>query len=200
MHLFLRFVAQRMKDNYESKWHPIKEWLGLSLNPKSIEYNLLGFGKWNKINKGNPSKTIQSPMKSMDNIKIFNRSSYVSFESTLDDVDENLVVVFEATTSKICFNIDMLHDITNRNNKYSSSMKTLLHKLGQLERQVFYLLYYYSVNIHQLFAGLIFFELYRTPSVDPNELLKDIMDSEIIQQYFPLLHQLFEIGQFIFTY
>ena len=68
-----------------------------------------------------------------------------------------------------------------------------------LERQVFYLYYYYSVDIHQLFAGLIFFELYRTPSIDPNQLLKNIMDWEVIRQYFPLLRELFKIGQFIFT-
>jgi len=189
-----------MKKNYENKWNSIKEWLGLSLNPKSIEYNLLGFGKWNKINKGNLLKKIRSPIKSSDNINICKRSSYVSFENSLDDIDKNLVVVFEATTAKICFTNDVLRDIADKNNKYSSSMKTLLHKLGQLERQVFYLSYYYSVNIQQIFAGLIFFELYRTPSIDPNQLLKNIMDSEVIGQYFPLLYQLFKIKQFIFKF
>jgi hypothetical protein len=87
-----------------------------------------------------------------------------------------------------------------RSNKYSSSMKTLLHKLGQLERQIYYLCYYYFMDIHEFFAGLIFFELYRTPSINPNQLLNNIMDSEVIWQCFSLLCQLFDLEQFIFTY
>ena len=200
MNLFFRFVAQRMKNDYDNKWNSIKEWLGLSLSPKSIEYNLLGFGKWNKIDRRNPWKTIRSPMKSSTNIEMFNMSSYASSESSSDDLGKNLVVVFEATTAKISFVPDVLCDLADRNRTYSNSMKTLLHKFGQLERQVYYLRYYYSVGIHQFFAGLIFFQLYRTPSINPNQLLENIMNSEIIRQYFPLLCQLFDLGQLIFTY
>ncbi len=77
-----------------------------------------------------------------------------------------------------------------RSNKYSSSMKTLLHKFGQLEQSLYYLCYYYSVDIHQFFTGLIFFELYRTPTINSNQLLKNIIDSEVIRQYFSWLCQL----------
>jgi hypothetical protein len=189
-----------MKKNYEYRWNSIKEWLGLSLSPKSIEYNLLGFGKWNKINNRNLWKTIRSPMKSSANITTFNRSSYVPFENNLDDVNKNLVIVFEATTSKINFHKDILTDIEYSKNKYSNSTKILIHKFAQLERQLVYLSYYYSIDAHQLFAGLIFFELYRTPSIDPNQLLKNIIDWTLIKQCFPLLCELFKIGQFIFSY
>ena len=45
MHLFFRFVASCIKNDYFHQWDSIKDWLDISLRPKSIEYNLLGFGK-----------------------------------------------------------------------------------------------------------------------------------------------------------
>lgn len=190
MHIFFRYVAQCMNNAYENRWRLIKQWLGLSLNPKEIEFNLLGFARWNKVDRVNTWKTIE----------VFNRSSYISCESALYDLEKNLVVVFEATTAKMSFTTDVLHNLTNINQSYPNSIKILLRKLGQLERQIFYLRYYYNIGIHQFFGGLIFFELYRTPSINPNELLKNIINLEIVRQYFPILAELFDIGQLIFTY
>ena len=197
MYLFFRYVARSMTNVYESRWRSISEWLGLSLRPKSIEFNLLGFAKWNKIDRVNTWKTIRSPSKSTKNI---NRFSYISCESALDDLEKNLVVIFEATSAKMSFTTDVLRNLTNLDQSYPNSIKTLLRKLGQLERQIFYLSYYYHIGIHQFFAGLIFFELYRTPSIDPNELLKNIINFQIVREYFPILCQLFDLGQLIFTY
>ena len=100
-----RFAASSMKNDYGYRWDSIRSWLRLSLRPKSVEFNLLGFGK---INKPNRMKTIQSPMKSKNDIEYCNRSSYVTHENDLSHQDKNLIVVFEATTAKIYFSADIL--------------------------------------------------------------------------------------------
>ena len=79
-------------------------------------------------------------------------------------------------------------------------MKKLIGKLCQLERQIYYLSFYYSIGLHQFFAGLILFELYRDPSINPEELLNKLMMSDAIREYVPLLFRLFKIKQFILTY
>ncbi|CAF2811710.1 unnamed protein product [Rotaria sp. Silwood2] len=200
MHLFFRYVASFMKNDYSHRWNSIKDWLYISLRPKSIEYNLLGFGKLEKTNRSKQMKIIKSPVKLTNLIRYNNRSSYATFENNLSDNDKNLIVVFEAITSKIYFTSDALSDINDRNDKYNKSMKKLMHKLYQLERQIYYLSFYYSIGLHQFFAGLILFELYRNPSINPDELLNKIMSSEVIRLYVPLTFRLFKINQFILTY
>ncbi|CAF3411037.1 unnamed protein product, partial [Rotaria sp. Silwood2] len=157
--------------DYSHRLNSIKDWLYISLRPKSIEYNLLGFGKLEKTNRSKQMKIIKSPVKLTNLIRYNNRSSYATFENNLSDNDKNPIVVFEAITSKIYFTSDALSDINDRNDKYNKSMKKLIHKLCQLERQIYYLSYYYSIGLHQFFAGLILFELYRNPSINPDEVL-----------------------------
>ena len=60
-------------------------------------------------------------------------------------------------------------------------MKKWIHKLCQLERQIYYLLLYYSIGLNQFFDGLILFQLYRDPSINSAELLNEIILSEIIR-------------------
>jgi hypothetical protein len=197
MHLFFRYVASFMKKDYSHRWNSINDWLCISLKPTSIEYNLLGFGKLKKVNKQNQMKIIKSPVKFTNPIEYCNRSSYVTFEKNLNDDDKTLIVVFEATTSRIYFSRDVLLD---NNDKYNTSMKKVIHKLCQLERQIYYLSFYYSIGLHQFFAGLILFQLYRNPSINPDELLNRLMSSEVIRHYVPLIFRLFKLNQFILTY
>ena len=200
MHLFFRFVAQQMTSEYEARWHLIQHWLNLSLCPRSIEYNLLGFGQWEKIQQRKSIKSIRSPMKPSTNSQDIPRSSYASFENSLDHTGKNLIVVFEATTAKINFVRDVQRDLQQETNQYSNSMKTFVRKLAQLERQIFYLSHYYSVEVHQFFAGLILFEFYRNPTINPDQLLRETINSENIRTCFPLIVKLFEMDQFVFTY
>lgn len=72
-------------------------------------------------------KQNRSPMKSLANIEISNISSYVSSEHSLDDLDKNLAVVFEATTAETSFVTDVRCDIADTNQTYSNSVKILLH-------------------------------------------------------------------------
>ncbi|CAF1341291.1 unnamed protein product [Didymodactylos carnosus] len=200
MRLFFRFVAFYMENDYSYRWNSIKEWLSLSLRPSSIEYNLLGFGKLDKMNKQKKMKIITSPTKFTTNIQYCNRSSHVTFDNSLNDNDKNIIIVFEATTSKIYFVSNILDNLANRNDKYSKSMKKLIYKLCQLERQIYYLSFYYSIGLNQFFGGLILYELYRSPSIDTDELLNKIMSSEVICRYVPLLFRLFKMQQLILTY
>ena len=78
----------------------------------------------------------------------------------LTDTEKNLIVVFEATTSRIYFTNDVLCDPTTRDDKYIGSMKTLAQKLCQLERQIYFLSFYYSIGLNQFFSGLVLFQLY----------------------------------------
>jgi hypothetical protein len=180
----------------------MKDWLCLSLRPRSIEFNLLGFGNFNKNIQKNKLKIIRSPMKPIQMPTVnryYNRSSYVTFEKSLTGNDKTLIVVFEATTSKINFTVDIVNDLHRQNDKYTTAMKKLIHKLCQLERQIYYLSFYYSVSLNQIFGGLALFELYRDSLVNPDDLLDQIMSSEIIRGYVPLLFRLFKIHQFILT-
>jgi hypothetical protein len=88
---------------------------------------------------------------------------------------------------------DILNDLSKRNDKYTISMKKLIRKLCQLERQIYYVSFYYSISLNQIFGGLALFELYQDPSVNPDELLNKIVSSEVIRGYVPLLFRLFKI-------
>jgi len=204
MNSFFSYVAKFMNEDYNcTRWSRIQNWLCLSTQPKLIEFNLLGFGKSNKLNKKfkkNAIQVIRSPVKSLNIIQFGNRASYVTSENILGDDDKTLIVLFEATTAKMYFTIDMLSNMENLNEKQQISMKKLIKKLCQLERQVYYLSFYYSIGLYQFFAGLALFELYRNPSVNPDELTNRIMGSEVIQNYVPLLFRLYKIHQFIITY
>jgi hypothetical protein len=138
-------------------------------------------------------KIIRSPTKVTTLNECYNRSSYATFENSLSDNDKILIVVFEATTSKMYVAGDILNDLSKRNDKYNISMKKLIHKLCQLERQIYYVSFYYSISLNQIFGGLALFELYQDPSVNPDELLNKIVSSEVIRGYVPLLFRLFKI-------
>lgn len=200
MYSFFRAVAFYMKHDYSSRWQPIKQWLRISLQPKTIQYNLLGFGNLKKVNKNAELKIIRSPMKLNVDVQCPNRSSYATFENSFGNHNKNLIAVFEATTSKLYFGDDILREISTQNNKYTNAMKKIIRKLCQLERQVYYLSCYYSIPLNQFFAGLVLFELYRDPSINPHELLKKIMSSEIIRGFVPLLFRLYKIDQFLIIY
>ena len=83
----------------------------------------------NKIDKNNRMKIIRSSMKSINIGGCDNRSSYVTFENSLSDNDNTMIVIFEVTTSKIYFTGSVLHDLSDQNDKYTTSMKKLIHKL-----------------------------------------------------------------------
>jgi len=78
-------------------------------------------------------------------------------------------------------------------------MKNLLRKLLQLERILFFLSFYYNVDLTQFFAGLICFYFYHNSHIDPNLLLKNVMSSSFVDAI-PILNRLYKIEQFILTY
>jgi hypothetical protein len=104
----------------------------------------------------------------------------------------NLIFVFEAKTSRI----DLPHDLSNslplslKANSFSKSIRIFLHKMAQLQRQIFNLLSYYLVGVDHIYGGLVLFELYRNSKIDPNQLLKKISQCEFIHEKFPLIHHL----------
>ena len=122
--------------------------------------------------------------------------------SSLDPVDMDLFFHFVAShmTAKIYFATDMIDDFSRSTDKYSISMKKINHKLCQLERQIYYLAFYYSVSLAQFFAGPVLVELYRNPSINPDKILNKLMSSNQIQSYVPLLFRLLKMERFILTY
>jgi hypothetical protein len=58
MNLFFFLVASYMKNDYFDRWCSIKDWLGLSLNPIAIEFDLLVFGRFNEINNRRQLKIV----------------------------------------------------------------------------------------------------------------------------------------------
>lgn len=200
MMIFFRFVARQFKNSYEERWRSIKNILNMSLSPRAIEFDLLGFGSWNKKQVNKRTKAIESPSKLTDN-KVSKRSSFMSFEKDFGREIKNVLVVFEVTTAKIYSNFGDTQNLTkDERNKYDESMKKLIKKLSQLERQIFYLQWYYSLSIHQFFTGLIIFDLYRNLNTSPDEVLNNIMNFETIKNSFPLICQLHQWGQFTLSY
>lgn len=197
MLLFFQFVGFQFEKNYCHRWYEIRYLLGMSLHPKSIEFHLLGFGRLNKMNKQNQFKQIESPMKPQDILLYGARSSYATFNCINN---QNMVIVFEATIEKILFTPEILKNINKLQHKDLKSIKMLIRKLCQLERQIFFLAYYYSISLHQFFVGLILFELYRDPSISPPALLKELMAAQLISDCLPLLTRLYKLDQFILTY
>ena len=197
MHLFFQFVGSEMQKDYSHRWTSIQHFLHLSFHPKSIEFNLLGFGRFNQISKENQLKLIESPIKQSNTLQYPNRSSYATGECGRN---KNIIVVFEATTGKLPLTNEILENIKNLNQKQMKPLKMLIRKLTQLERQIYFLSFYYSVGLHQFFCGLILLELYRDPSVNPNELLNQLMSSQIMCDYLPLLSRLYKLDQFLLTY
>lgn len=197
MKTFFRFVATQMKQDYSHRWNQMDHKIPLSLCPKSIEFNLLGFGQSNKVDQKNKNKSINSPIKST-NIEFYrDRCSYASFPS---HINANTIVVFEATISQIIFMKDTLCDLDKADWEMIKPMRTLIYKMCQLERQIFYLSFYYSISLHQFFCGLVLFQLYRDPTISQDGLLIKLMSSNKICQYVPLLSRLYKMNQFIITY
>ena len=105
------------------------------------------------------------------------------------------------TTSRIYFSPRVLLDNNGEHDKYNSSMKKVIHKLCHLERQIYYLSFYYLIGLHQFFVDLILFQLYRNLAINPNELLHRLMSSEIIRHIMHLYYfDFFKPNQFILTY
>jgi hypothetical protein len=129
MNVFFCLVASYMKNDYFDRWCSIKDWLGLSLNLKAIEFNLLGFGRLNEINNRRQLKIVRSPLKSTIDVQYYSRSSYV----TLNNDDRNLIVIFASTTAKIYFTSNIIDNLSHSDHKYTKSMKKIIYKLCQLE-------------------------------------------------------------------
>ena len=84
-------------------------------------------------------------------------------------------------------------------NKKIISMKNLLRKLFQLERIIFFLSFYYKIDLSQFFAGLVCFHFYHNSHIDTILLLKNVMSSAFIEAI-PLLFRLYSMDQFILTF
>lgn len=200
MKLFFCFVSSNMTKDYSNRWNLMRNWLHLSFRPKSIEFNLLGFGQLNKQDQYNRTTSIKSPFILRTDFQCSNRTSYSTFVHDTTDENKNMIIVFEATTSKIYMLDDVLSCLSSKIDKYSNSIKKLMYKLCQLERQIYFLSYYYSMGLCQFFGGLILLEFYRDPSINPDTLLKKLMSIEEIRNYVPLLYRLFQMNQLIFSY
>lgn len=57
----------------------------------------------------------------------------------------------------------MIDKLSESDDKYTKSTKTIFYKLCLLERQICY-----SLDLNQFFTGLVLFELHRTPSQAAN--------------------------------
>ncbi|CAM2708110.1 unnamed protein product [Rotaria socialis] len=199
---FFRFVSKQLIKNYSAQWSPYTNIIKkLSLKPKCLEINLLGFGKLQKnLSENKKISFIESPkLLCVDNTTNY-RSSYVRHCNTNLGKPFTHVLVFEGTTSPVHFEIELF-----KNSNLSSSdnkiiwMKNLLRKLLQLERIIFFLSFYYKIDLSQFFAGLICFHFYHNSHIDTNLLLQNVMSSTFVEAV-PLLHRLYLIDQFIFTY
>ncbi|CAF1432565.1 unnamed protein product [Rotaria sp. Silwood1] len=175
-----------------------------SLKPKSIEINLLGFGCMEKATFKKKLHSIQSPTSLFVHNTNNYRSSYVSQCKKNYGKPLTHVLVFEGTTSPVYFDTELFKEITSSSSSISSdkkiiSMKMLLRKLLQLERIIFFLSFYYKIELSQFFSGLICFHFYHNSHIDTSLMLKNIMSSQF-SQAIPLLFRLYSIDQFILTY
>lgn len=75
-----------------------------------------------------------------------------------------------------------------------------LSMMAQLEKQIFYVLAYYTIDLEQVYAGLVLFELYHNRKIESNELLQHFGKCAFLFQTFPLIQKLIEIDQFIISY
>ncbi|CAF3365965.1 unnamed protein product [Rotaria sp. Silwood2] len=201
---FFNFISKQLMIHYTDRWSTYADISKkISLKPKSIEINLLGFGIMDKspIKK---LRLIQSPaslsVRNTNNCRL----SYVSQCRKNYDKPPTHVLVFEGTTSSVYFNTELFKEINSSSSSTSSdkkiiSMKMLLRKLLQLERIVFFLSFYYKIELSQFFSGLICFHFYHNSHIDSNLTLKNIMSSEF-SQAIPLLFRLYLLDQFILTY
>lgn len=202
---FFNFISKQLIIHYTERWSMYPDISKkLSLKPKSIEINLLGFGFMEKTISKNKICTIQSPTSLFVHNTNNYRSSYVSQCRKIYDKPLSHVLVFEGTTSPVYFNNKLLKDIDLLSSSISTdkkilSMKILLRKLLQLESIIFFLSFYYEIELSQFFSGLICFPFYHNSHIDTNLMLKNIMSSEF-SQVIPLLFRLYSIDQFILTY
>jgi len=143
---FFHFVSKQLIKNYSTRWslytNIIKK---LSLRPKRIEINLLGFGRLQKNMYTKKISLIESPPSLCAANTTNYRSSYVSHYHNNVGKPLTHVLVFEGTTSSVYFEIDLfkkLNSLSSSSDKKFISMKNLLRKLLQLERIIFFLSFY----------------------------------------------------------
>ncbi|CAF0864670.1 unnamed protein product [Didymodactylos carnosus] len=201
---FFRFVSKQLVKNYKDRWSPYNNNIKkLSLKPRCIEINLLGFGILDKCKYKDQNKqySIESPTSLYVNNKTNYRLSYVSQCCNNFGKPLTHILVFEGTTSPVYFETELFKQIHSSSyyNKKITSMKNLLRKLLQLERMIFFLTFYYKIDFSQFFAGLICFHFYHNSHIDTSLLLKNIMSSKF-NEAIPLLNRLYLIDQFILTY
>jgi len=104
--------------------------------------------------------SIQSPTSlSVDNTNNC-RSSYVSQCRKNCGKPLTHVLVFDGTTSPVFFYIELFEEMNSSlsaSNQKIITIKNLLRKLFQLERIIFFLSFYYKIDLSQFFAGLVCF-------------------------------------------
>ncbi|CAF3380932.1 unnamed protein product [Rotaria sp. Silwood1] len=205
---FFRFVSKQLIKYYSDRWsfynNIIKK---LSLKPKCIEINLLSFGRLQKyLDKRKKIHFIESSTSLHVINKTNNRSSYVRNDPKHDDETFTHVLIFERATSPIYFEVVLFTRLNSSSLLSSSSsdkkiisMKKFLRKLLQLERIIFFLSFYFPIDLSQLFAGLMCFHFYHNSHIDTNLLLKNVMSSAFVEAI-PLLQSLYTKDQFILTY
>ncbi|CAF4035904.1 unnamed protein product, partial [Rotaria sp. Silwood1] len=202
---FFNFISKQLMIHYTDKWSTYADICKKpSLKPKSIEINLLGFGCMEKATFKKKLHSIQSPTSLFVHNTNNYRSSYVSQCKKNYGQPLTHVLVFEGTTSPVYFDTELFKEITSSSSSISSdkkiiSMKMLLRKLLQLERIIFFLSFYYKIELSQFFSGLICFHFYHNSHIDTSLMLKNIMSSQF-SQAIPLLFRLYSIDQFILTY
>ncbi|CAF4492258.1 unnamed protein product [Rotaria sp. Silwood1] len=205
---FFRFVSKQLIKYYSDRWSFYNKIIKkLNLKPKCIEINLLGFGRLQKyLDKRKKIHFIESSTSLHVINKTNNRSSYVRNDPKHDDETFTHVLIFERATSPIYFEVVLFTRLNSSSLLSSSSsdkkiisMKKFLRKLLQLERIIFFLSFYFPIDLSQLFAGLMCFHFYHNSHIDTNLLLKNVMSSAFVEAI-PLLQSLYTKDQFILTY
>jgi hypothetical protein len=201
---FFGFVSKQLIKHYSTRWSSYTNVIKrLSLKPKHIEISLLGFGRLQKNMNKKRISLIESPPSLCADNTTNHRSSYVSHYHKNVDKPFTHVLVFEGTTSPVYFDIELFNKLDSSSSSLSDkkikSMKNLLRKLLQLERIIFFLSFYYKIDLSQFFAGLICFHFYHNSHIDTNVLLKNIMLSTFVEAI-PLLKRLYSMDQFILMY
>ncbi|CAF1452427.1 unnamed protein product [Didymodactylos carnosus] len=201
---FFKFVSYHLIKTYSALWKGY-DMIGLSLAPKTLEFNLLGFAFCTKQHQHHKFNSITSPLHNRAAPIRCSSIRYVINNFFNEKYNPSHVIVFESTTSPIDFNASLLpmSSNNNTNNKQTRKeiikMQNLIKKLFQLERQIFFLSYYYNINFNQIICGLNLFHLYHNSDIDSSDLLERIFESAI-KDCLPLLYRLYGIHQLFITW
>ncbi|CAF1639003.1 unnamed protein product, partial [Didymodactylos carnosus] len=211
MKQFFSDFAARMEEKYKL-WTNYPQ-LVLSRKPAQLEFDMIGFGYKRLSNKQTPTsdnqfttstkhktKLITSPVFAED----YQRPSSLTYINRFKQSRVNHLLVLEATTSNVDFDEQILPMFMQQTSTACNSdifyrMRTYLHKLLQLERQLYFLFqYYYPLNMEQVFAYLSLFQ-YNMNDINPTTILEKVLKSDF-QECIPLINELHTKKRFFIIY